>query len=223
MPTGQDYHSTVFAANANGTLSGSWLGASPTPGSDSLQSYAPEVLASVQDNGEIARPDILDTISYVFDADVIVNKSHLQLFNQTTNTSVNVNVAAVGFSYDATRLTATWDVSALDLNEAYFLATLSQSVRARGSNIALDGDENQSAGGNHVQQIYVAIPGDANLDGDVDINRVNIFTQVNSGDAAIVLSNQQRTGRINWSTGDFNADGDVDNSAGKSIHSIADR
>ena len=201
------------AANANGTLSSSWLGASPTPGSNNLQDYAPQVLASVLDNGEIARPDIVDTISFVFDADVIVNKSHLQLFNQTLNSTVDVNVASVGFDYDATTLTATWDVSSLDLNEAYFQATLSQAVRARGSFIALDGDDNQTAGGNHVQQIYVAIPGDANLDGDVDINSVNIFTQINSGDGAVVLSNLQRTGRINWSTGDFNADGDVDDSA----------
>ena len=201
------------AANANGTLSSSWLGVMPTPGSDNLQDYAPQVLASVLDNGEIARPDIVDTISFVFDADVIVNKSHLQLFNQTLNSTVDVNVASVGFDYDATTLTATWDVSSLDLNEAYFQATLSQAVRARGSFIALDGDDNQTAGGNHVQQIYVAIPGDANLDGDVDINSVNIFTQINSGDGAVVLSNLQRTGRINWSTGDFNADGDVDDSA----------
>ena len=200
------------AANANGTLSSSWVGVTPTPGSNNLQSYAPEVLASVRDNGEMARPDLIDTISFVFDADVIVNKSHLQLLNQTLNSTVNVNVASVVFSYDATTLTATWDVSSLDLNEAYFLATLSQSVRARGSNIALDGDENQTAGGNHVQQIYVAIPGDANLDGDVDVNNIDIFTG-NTGDAAVVLSNLQRTGRINWSTGDFNADGDVDATA----------
>lgn len=199
-----------IAANANGTHSGSWNGAAPTPGSSNLQTYAPEVLASVRDNGAIVRPDILDTISFVFDADVIVNKGHLQLLDQTLGTNVNVNSGSVGFNYDPMTLTATWDVSALNLREAFFQATLSQSVRASGSNIALDGDGNQTAGGNHLQQIYVAIPGDANLDGDVDISQFNILTQVNTGDIAIVLSNLGRTGRVNWSTGDFNGDGDVD-------------
>ena len=206
--TGPSLHR--IAANLNGTLSGSWTGAQPTPGTSSLQSYAPEALAAVRDNGDISRPDLLDTISYVFDADVIVSKGDLQLFNQTLGSTINVNVAAVGFNYDATTLRATWDVSALNLEEAFLQATLQQTVRARGSNIALDGDSNQTAGGNHVHEIYVAIPGDANLDGDVDINDVNIFTETNNGDAAIVLSNLGRTGNVTWTMGDFNADGDVD-------------
>ena len=201
---------TRTAANTNGSLSDSWIAAVATPGSDNLGSYAPEVLASIRDNSQIARPDLIDTISFVFDADVIVRQSHLQLQNLTLGQSVNVNDASVQFTYDPSTLTATWDVSALDLNEAYFQATLSQAVTARSSGIRLDGNSNQNTGGNHVQQLYVAIPGDANLDGDVDVNDSDIFAQENTGDLAIALRNIGRTGRIDWSTGDFNADGDVD-------------
>jgi hypothetical protein len=44
-----------------------------------------------------------------------------------------------------------------------------------------------------------ALPGDANLDGQVDIN-----------DLTIVLSNFGRSGGMTWYTGDFNGDGKVD-------------
>ena len=43
------------------------------------------------------------------------------------------------------------------------------------------------------------IPGDANLDGKVNVN-----------DLTIVLSNFGQTTNMNWSTGDFNGDGRVD-------------
>ena len=43
------------------------------------------------------------------------------------------------------------------------------------------------------------IPGDANLDGKVDVN-----------DLTIVLANFGQTTGMNWSTGDFNGDGRVD-------------
>ena len=47
--------------------------------------------------------------------------------------------------------------------------------------------------------LTVPLPGDANLDGRVDIN-----------DLTIVLANYNQTSGMSWSTGDFNLDGTVD-------------
>ena len=52
-----------------------------------------------------------------------------------------------------------------------------------------------SAGGG----VETVLPGDANLDGKVDVN-----------DLTIVLTNFGKTGGTSWGTGDFNGDGKVD-------------
>ena len=56
----------------------------------------------------------------------------------------------------------------------------------------------------------MAIPGDANLDGDVDVTAANIIAGTQTGDLAIALRNLRTAVGASWATGDFNADGDVD-------------
>lgn len=51
-----------------------------------------------------------------------------------------------------------------------------------------------------LQQLYKAIPSDANLDGAVDV----------LGDAFALIGNLGATGNTTWSQGDFNGDGQVD-------------
>ena len=63
---------------------------------------------------------------------------------------------------------------------------------------SLDGDGNGTAGDDYLESVYVAIPGDANLDGTVSV----------LGDAFILVSNLGLTGNV-WTDGDFNADGGV--------------
>ena len=87
---------------------------------------------------------------------------------------------------------------------------MSSAITATTSGANLDGDGNGTAGGNYFESIYVAIPGDANLDGDVEVNEFNIITGTNTGDGATVLTNLNQSGTFSWSQGDFNADGDVD-------------
>ncbi|MDA8564237.1 hypothetical protein N9L06_07290, partial [Mariniblastus sp.] len=65
--------------------------------------------------------------------------------------------------------------------------------------LSLDGDGDGTAGGIRDDEVYVAIPGDANLDGRVDV----------LNDAFALVANLGTNGGAVWAQGDFNGDGDV--------------
>ena len=201
------------SASVNGSLAASWVADSPTPGvSDLVSAAAPQVTNTIRDGGGVlARPDLMSTYSVTFDQGVNVSAGDLLIGNQTFG--VLVNTSDIGFSYNASTFTATWNFSSLpDLEASYYTFGLSNSITSTSGGEALDGDGDGAVGGSYFETIYVAIPGDANLDGDVEVNDINIFLGTNTGDGATVLSNLGAPGTFNWSQGDFNADGDVDSS-----------
>ena len=63
----------------------------------------------------------------------------------------------------------------------------------------LDGNGDGVLGGAYVESVYVAIPGDANLDGEVSV----------LDDAFAVIGSLGTTGGATWAAGDFNDDGTV--------------
>ena len=161
--------------------------------------------------GILVRPDLLSTFAVTFDQDVSVSASDLSVFNETFG--IAVDTSSVNFSYDAATLTATWDFRSLtDLEASFYTFELSDSITGVVGDFALDGDGDGVGGENYLEEVYVAIPGDANLDGDVEVNEINLFSGTNTGDGATVLSNLNRAGTFTWSQGDFNSDGDVDSS-----------
>ena len=177
-------------------------------GAFELQS--PTVASVIRDEGGVlVRPDQLATFAVTFDQDVNVNAGDLLVSNDTMG--VVVDTSSVGFSYDASTLTATWDFGSLpDLEASFYTFELSDTITGVNGGLALDGDSDNISGGAHLEEVYVAIPGDANLDGDVEVNDINFFLGTNTGDGATVLSNLDRPGTFVWSQGDFNGDGDVD-------------
>ena len=161
---------------------------------------APVVLTTVRDeSGVLDRPDLLTTFSVTFDADVNVEASDLTIVNESLG-GVTVDLAAVTFDYDASTQTATWGFGSLPLDAAFYSFELSDSVVSADGNVPLDGDGNGVLGGNSVESVYVAIPGDTNLDGQVDV----LF------DAFQLVGNLGTTGGATWAQGDFNGDGNVD-------------
>jgi len=200
-----------IGSNVAGLNPANYDTASPTPGAVNLVTTGPTIASMIRDGNNGARPDLIDSIEIVFDSDVNVSRNDLTFSNLTAG-GTSVNLTGVTFSYDANTFTAAWDFEniATDLDPAFYSAVLSSSVTGVRSGLRIDGDGDGNAGGDFVQDVYVAIPGDANLDGVVTINRVNIFTQTNDGDFAKVLANHQANYPVNWSLGDFNADGDVD-------------
>ena len=136
----------------------------------------PKVTSVVRDEGGVlARPDLLTTFAVTFDQDVNVDLFDLSVINDTAGNVLLISDA--GFSYDTVSQTATWDFSSLlsDLDASFYTFRLSDTITGVVSGQALDGDSDGTAGGNHLESIYVAIPGDANLDGDVEVNEINLF------------------------------------------------
>ena len=202
-----------IASNLFGNAASSWRAAAATPGSSTMSTtFAPEVIAMLRDVDMQVRPDLLGELQFIFDGDVNATKNHFTLTNDTLGGAA-VSLASAGFSYDPVTFMATIDVSSMPaslMDAGYYTVSVSSQLTATNSGLALDGNGDGTAGDAHRQQIYLAIPGDANLDGDVDASRVNIFTQTQTGDVAITLSNLNTTSGATWSMGDFNGDGDVD-------------
>ena len=173
----------------------------------------PRVASVVRDEGGVlVRPDLLTIFAVTFDQNVNVAASDLSVINNSFGGVIDIS--GVDFSYDFSTATATWDFRSLpNLEASFYTFELSDAITSLNGEQALDGDGDDTSGGNYVDQIYVAIPGDANLDGDVEVNEINLFMGTNTGDGATVLSNLDRAGTFGWSDGDFNGDGDVDSYA----------
>jgi len=146
----------------------------------------PKVNSVVRDSGSIARPDLIDSIEIVFNQHVNVAAEDLILRNDAT--AQPIGLAGVGFNYDATTFTATWDFGALStpLEAAFYTSEVSAaSVESVDDLTELE--------------FLVAIPGDINLDGSVDV----------LNDAFVLVSSLNVSGDTSWAQGDFNADGTV--------------
>jgi len=150
------------------------------------------------------RPDLAGPIGITFSEHVNVNADALEVLN-LTSPGTTVDLAGLGFSYDATTYTATWDLS-----------TLTTALEPGFYDVRIDGSSVQSAatemmlndGASFSETLYVAIPGDTNLDGVVTLSVPNLFTRVNTGDAAIAQRNVGTT-NATWEQGDFDGDGVV--------------
>ncbi|MDB4766278.1 lamin tail domain-containing protein [bacterium] len=203
---------TRKSAFANANYSSSWEAVSPTPGvSDLVLTAAPQVAHTTRDEGGVlGRPDLLSSYSVTFDQHVNVSSDELFVSNDTMG--FEVDVSSINFTYDAATLTATWDFNNLVLDASFYTFELADTITNVVGGLALDGDRDEVGGGNYIEDVYVAIPGDANLDGDVEVNDINLFLGTNTGDGATLLSNLDRAGTFTWSEGDFNSDGDVDSS-----------
>ncbi len=201
------------AANSFGSAATSWTAAVPTPGVSSMSTaFAPQVIAIQRDTDMHVRPDLLGAVEFVFDADVNATLGHFTLTNDTLG-GVSVSLASAGFSYDPVTFTATIDLSTMPaglLDAGYYSVSVSPALTGANSGLALDGNGDGTAGDVHSQQVYVALPGDANLDGDVDINVAYILTLTQHGDVATLLKNLDITSGATWAQGDFNGDGDID-------------
>lgn len=139
------------------------------------------VSTSINEGGVLARPDLWNTLTVVFDSDVLVTSGDLSLFNDSIG-GVAVNLSGIGFTFNASTNTAFWDFSTLNPLDAGFY---SYQIDA-GSNI-------------FAAEHYVAIPGDANLDGVVNV----------LSDAFPLVASLGSTTNLAWANGNFNGDGIV--------------
>ena len=164
------------------------------------RSVVPTEVVSFQRDGKLVeeialleRPDEIQTLSFDFNVDVTVEADDLVLLNKTTNTLVPL--AGGTFSYHPNGFRATWDLSTLDvpLPAGYYQVSILSGSVANSNNI-------QNLLPRYTNDFYVALPGDANLDGTVDV--VN--------DVLTMTGNLGVSENVTWQYGDFNNDGGVD-------------
>ena len=111
-----------------------------------------------------------------------------------------VDTSGLTFAYNVRTNTATWNFSGLVLDPSFYSFELSDNITSVASGLAFDGDGDGTAGGDLLESVYVALPGDANLDGQVDV----------LGDAFALIGNLGTTTGAVWANGDFSGDGAVD-------------
>jgi len=155
--------------------------------------------ATIDEGGVLARPDLWNTLTVVFDSEVTVVAGNLSLFNDSTGGNT-VDLSGIGFNFDSATNTAIWDFStlAIPLDAGFYTYQLdASSITFEG--LSLDGNGDGVGGDDFVSQHYVAIPGDANLDGVVDV----------LNDAFALVANLSSTTNVAWADGNFNGDGVV--------------
>jgi hypothetical protein len=163
--------------------------------------FPPTVVSVVRDGGDESRPDVWSTLQIEFDSDVNVFSFSLAMANDSEG-GTDVSLTGVQFDYDSTNFIATWNFENLNtpMEAGFYTYRLSgMAVGGTDGQFFLDGDGDGNEGGDLVGQQYVAIPGDANLDGTVNV----------LGDGFVLVGNLGTTGATTWAQGDFNADGTI--------------
>ena len=156
------------------------------------------VSATINEGGVLARPDLWNKLTVVFDADTTVHAGDLSLFNNSQGGTL-VDLSGVDFSYDTSTQTAVWDFSTrAPLEAGYYTYRLAGGISST-TGLLLDGNGDGVGGDAFLAEHYVAIPGDANLDGQVNV----------LGDAFSLVANLNSTSNLAWEDGNFNGDGTV--------------
>ena len=119
----------------------------------------------------------------------------LSLFNDSLGRA-QVDLSNIGFSYDSIANAATWNFSALDPLDAAFYSYQLDATSITYEGLALDGNSDGTGGDDFEAQRYVAILGDASLDGIVNV----------LGDAFVLVGNLNSTTNLAWADGNFNGD-----------------
>ena len=154
----------------------------------------PTVQAVMRTPDVVVRPDQLDALAIVFSESVLasIDASDLKLIDDSNGQPVDLSGAT--FAYDDGTSSATWDVTAAAIAPGYYTLSVSAAGITDAAGNMLDGNEDGTGGDDYVESIYVAIPGDANSDGTVNI-----------GDLTLLAGSFGQSGT--WADGDFNDDG----------------
>ncbi len=158
---------------------------------------APTVTTVERNDGDVNTPDQLLAMTFTFNEDVAgsIDVNDLSLSDASTGQPVDISSATM--SYDAGTHTARWDLSAVPVTAGYYNVVLAASGITDAAGNSLDGDGNGTGGDDFIQQEMVAFPGDANLDGTVNVL-----------DLSALANHYNLPG--GWSDGDFNQDALID-------------
>jgi titin len=159
---------------------------------------SPKVVSFTPNDGG-SDPRVLTAASFVFSEDVAgsIDAGDLTIFNGTTGQTVNTSGAT--FVYTVANKQARWDLTSLNLPAGFYTVSLTASGISDVAGNKLDGDGNGTGGDDWSQRILVALDGDANLDGMVDVV-----------DLGILATHYGVSSGATWGMGDSTGDGAVD-------------
>jgi len=157
----------------------------------------PHVL-DVERNGGADRPSELTSIAVGFSQDVSASLETSDLTIRDPVTGGKVDLSAAALAYDDRTHTAYWDLGGVRFEPGYYTVKLHAAGVSNAAGLLLDGDADGEGGGDYSLVLLLALPGDADLSGDVGWQ-----------DYAAVRDDFGTTG-AGWSGGDFNYDGVVD-------------
>ena len=161
----------------------------------------PKVIEVVRDGGA-DRFDVLKSLAFTFTEDVSASLDTLDLTLVNTSTGTPVDSTAASVAWDGGTNTATWDLRDVKVDAGFHRATLNAAGISDAASNALDGNANGAGGDDFRTTFLVALPGDTDLDGDIDTTDITNILSANTYD-------KPANWPAVWTTGDFTGDGEV--------------
>jgi len=188
-------------ADAETYLNGGALTITTLDGDVFIDATAPTVAAVKHNDGQL-RPNQLTSLAFTLSEDVeaSIEVTDLSMHNDTTDQYVDLSALAEGdFAYDHLTHIARWDLSRISFPPAYYTYTLNSASVTDLAGNELDGDGNGVGGDNYSDTLMVALGGDVNLDGSVNLADLVIMGH----------PNHCGQGGMTWIEGDLNFDSNV--------------
>ena len=158
----------------------------------------PPTVTSFQRNDGNDQPGSLKSVAVRFSEDVSASLDAADLLITAEPSQTPVVPAAGTLDYDPATDTGRWDLTDLGLSPGYYTLSVLASGVTDAVGTMLDGDQDGTAGGDYETLALVAMPGDVDLDGDVDfLDYVAVKGNFGHADAL-------------WTDGDFDGNGEVD-------------
>ena len=155
-------------------------------------------VVGLERNDGADRPPELSSLALQFSHDVSgsLDAADLSLHNESTDTPVDL--AGAPLSYDWHTNTARWDLSGVAVEPGYHTLVLAAAGVTSPQDRPLDGNGDGDGGDDYRTTFLLALPGDADRDGEVS-----------RSDFLALRSNFGRTD-AGWSAGDFSGNGIID-------------
>ena len=163
----------------------------------------PPTVTAVVRSGGADRFDILTSLAFTFSEDVSASLDKLDLTLLNTSTATLVDLTPSSVAWDSGTNTAIWDLTGATIDTGFHTATLLAVGISDASGNQLDGNGDMTDGDDFVEAFLVALPGDTDLDADIDSTDIQNILEANS-------FNNPAGGPYTWFQGDFDDDEDVD-------------
>ena len=167
----------------------------------SANATPPQVIG-VTKNGNFNSHDTLETLTFHFNHNILVQADNLTLFNENLGVAP-VDLTGLSLSINRSQATATWDFTNIHrIEPGFYTAVLAANSITNFPGTPLDGDGNGTGRDDYLHHFLIAQRGDINWDGKIDISDFHgVRTNLDPGG---------NTTLHDWNHGNFDRDEDVD-------------